>query len=105
MGRTVERQRELLQQLRSSLVGAKHTLPFTIYNNNTIEALLKAQPESIAELEAVKGFPKNGKRVKGFGEAIVRIFTETDKLDGFDLYVNKEGLEVKTKVKKSNVFS
>lgn len=77
---SISKQRRLLMGLRSSLVGKEHTLPFTIYNDETIELLLQAQPQSLEELSQVKGFPKDGKRVKGFGESIVKIFTDTNNI-------------------------
>jgi len=76
-----ERQRQLLLELRSELTGKMHTLPFTIYNDEAIEELLRAQPKSVGELAGIKGFPKNGKRVKGFGEAVATIFRDTDRID------------------------
>ena len=50
------KQRELLVALRAKLIGTKHTLPFTIYSDETIEDLLKAQPATLEELTKVKGF-------------------------------------------------
>ncbi len=67
-------QRQLLEELRSQLVGDLHTQPFTIYTDETIEDLLKAQPTSLEELSKVKGFPRDGKRIKQFGASIVAIF-------------------------------
>ena len=104
MSNSISKQRELLIELRSALVGSNHTLPFTIYNDDTIEDLLKAQPKSLDELVKVKGFPKNGKRVKGFGESIVEIFKGTNNIEGFNIKINKDKLEVSTKIKKSSVF-
>lgn len=71
---TKSEQRQELIELRHKLIGVLHTQPHTIYNNETIEALLNAQPMSIEELTKVKGFPANGKRVKTFGKAVVAIF-------------------------------
>lgn len=78
MSNRIAKQRQLLLDLRAQMVSALHALPYTIYKDSDIENLLKAQPKSLAELSAVKGFPKQGKRVKGFGESIVKIFTDTD---------------------------
>ena len=49
-------QEEQLLQLRSQLVGVLHTQPASVYPDETIEALLDAQPKSIGELPKVKGF-------------------------------------------------
>ncbi len=72
-------QEEQLLQLRSQLVGVLHTQPASVYPDETIEALLDAQPKSIGELTKVKGFPAGGKRVKTFGELVVGIFNPSVK--------------------------
>lgn len=102
----VATQRELLISLRSALVGSGHTLPFTIYTDETIEDLLTAQPKTIEQLSAVKGFPKDGKRVKGFGEHIIRIFTEPERIASVTISTNPgaNGLEVKTNLRSLDVF-
>jgi ribonuclease D len=97
-------QRRLLVDLRSKLVGANHTLPFTIYNDDTIEELLKAQPTSMEELTQVKGFPAEGKRVKGFGESIVRIFTETEKIISMKVDTTESELIVGVELKPMSIF-
>lgn len=67
-------QREQLIELRHQLIGVLHTQPHTIYNNETIEKLLEVQPKSLDELATVKGFPRDGKRIKCFGKAVIAIF-------------------------------
>lgn len=89
-----EKQRQMLLDLRSQLVGKLHTQPFTIYNDATIEALLDAQPKTIKELSRVKGFPENGKRVKGFGETVIKIFTDCASIDSFEISGEGEELSV-----------
>lgn len=79
----IAKQRKLLLQLRSELVGHMHTQPFTIYDDVTIERLLEAQPKSLEELANVKGFPKDGKRIRGFGNSVIDIFTKCDRITGF----------------------
>lgn len=96
------REKELLINLRSKLVGEKHTLPYTIYTDDTIEELLKVRPKSIEELSKVKGFPAKGKRVKGFGEAVVAIFTS--EIKDFKLEIKDGKPEVTTVLKKMKVF-
>ena len=81
--------RELLLKLRSMLVGKMHVQPYIIYDDDTIERLLDAQPKSLEDLKKVKGFPDTGKRFKGFGLQIVAIFTKPDTIEDFD--VTKSG--------------
>lgn len=99
-----EKQRKLLQDLRGNLVGALHTQPFTIYNDETIEELLKVQPRSIEELCTVKGFPKDGKRVKNFGESIIAIFTDTDSISDFKIIGESENHFSVNTIKKIKAF-
>lgn len=98
------KQRQLLLDLRSQMVSALHTYPYTIYKDSDIENLLKAQPKSIAELGAVKGFPKQGKRVKGFGESIVKIFTDTDNCETTKIKTNTNGDVEISVCEKMNAF-
>ena len=100
----MEKQRELLKLLRSRLTGSEHTLPFTIFKDSEIESLLKAQPKTIEQLSKVKGFPAGGKRVKGYGDAIIAIFKGADITD-FGLKGTGEDVKVTTTIKKSAVFN
>lgn len=99
-----DKQKNLLLSLRSMLVGKLHTQPFTIYPDAVIEDLLDAQPKTLEELSQVKGFPKSGKRIQGFGEAVVAIFKDCDRIENFE--VNTDGNEaiVGTKLRKLSVF-
>lgn len=100
-----KKQKELLLQLRSMLVGKLHTQPFTIYNDETIEHLLDAQPKTLKELSMVKGFPENGKRIKGFGDAIIAIFSNCNKIDSFQVTGDsEEDISIGTKLKKIEAF-
>lgn len=96
------RERDLLLELRSKLVGSMHVQPFTIYNDATIEELLRARPKSIDELSRVKGFPKDGKRISGFGDAIIAIFSGKQ-IQSFEVS-NDNGFSVETKLKKMEAF-
>ena len=99
------KQRQLLIELRSVLIAKKATLPYCIYTDETIEDLLDAQPKTIAELAKIKGFPEKGKRVKGFGEAVVAIFRDTDKIDSFDLEEGENSdVSVGTHLKRLSAF-
>lgn len=100
----IEKQRKLLVELRRKLVGKRHTLPYTIYRDEDIDSLIKAQPHTIEELEEVKGFPKGGLRIKGFGTAILEVFNNTNKVVGVDFNVNGGVPEVTIKLKKMQIF-
>lgn len=101
---TRAQEREALVHLREQLIGELHTLPYTIYDDATMEALLDARPQSIEALTQVKGFPEKGKRVKGFGEAVVKIFTELDRLEEIGVKNNGGNIEVVTKLQPMNCF-
>lgn len=73
-----ERQRQLLLELRSKLVGTMHVQPYIVYDDDTIELLLKKQPKTLDELKQIKGFPEKGKRFKGFGLSVCAIFNDKD---------------------------
>ena len=106
---TKSEQRQLLIDLRSELLSnkaketGKSTMPYCIYTDETIENLLKAQPKTIKELTSVKGFPAEGKRVKGFGEAIIAIFNGK-KIQSFNLKRVGDKIEVTTKLKSVTSF-
>ena len=99
-----QKQEDLLLDLRSKLVGAMHVQPFTIYTDATIDALIEAQPTSIEQLSQVKGFPSDGKRVKGFGEAIIAIFNDTNHIDSINVEGTAGKLEVSTVLKRMSAF-
>lgn len=90
--------------LRERLIGELHTLPYTIYSDETIEDLLDARPQSIEELVQVKGFPETGKRVKGFGEAVVQIFVGLEKIKEFEVKENNGKFEVITELHDMSIF-
>lgn len=99
------KQRQLLIELRSVLIAKKATLPYCIYTDKTIEDLLDAQPKTIADLAKVKGFPEKGKRVEGFGEAVVAIFVDTDQIDSFELEEGENSdISVGTCLKRLSAF-
>lgn len=99
-----EQQRALLLKLRSKLVGKNRTLPYTIYTDRNIGDLLKAQPKSLAELAKIKGFPETGVRFKGFGEAIVGIFTGVEKIESIEVTEKNGDFIFETKLKRMNIF-
>lgn len=98
------KQKELLLQLRSQLVGEMHVQPFTIYNDDTIELLLDAQPKTIGELSKVKGFPAEGKRVRGFGEAVIAIFKDANKIEKIAITGGSKDISVGVSLKPMEIF-
>lgn len=100
----IEKQRGLLVNLRRKLVGQRHTLPYTIYRDEDIESLLTAQPHTIEDLEKVKGFPKDGLRIKGFGKSILEVFNNTNKVVDIDLKVSDGVPEITVKLKRMQLF-
>lgn len=98
------KQRKLLKDLRSKLVGANKTLPYTIYRDKDIEALLKAQPKTLEDLGKIKGFPFDGIRHKNYGESILKVFTDPDSIATFELDTSKPEPVIKTVARKVYAF-
>jgi ribonuclease D len=98
------KEKELLIELRSQLVGKLHTQPFTIYTDSTIDELLKARPKTLEELASVKGFPADGKRIKGFGEAIIEIFKNTNRIEKIEITGDSSNVSVGTVLSPMNAF-
>jgi HRDC domain. len=99
-----DKQKQLLLELRSQLTGMLHTQPFTIYDDATIERLLDAQPKTIKELAEVKGFPVNGKRINGFGESVIAIFSKTDRIKKIVVKGSAGSPSINTEMKEMSVF-
>lgn len=68
--------REQLIELRKAIAQKNGQATYLVYNDSELEVLLQKQPKTIEELAAIKGFPKNGKRVAAYGNALVSIFNE-----------------------------
>ena len=100
----IEKQRTLLKELRSKLVGSQRTLPYTVYRDKDIEALLKAQPMTLEELGKVKGFPADGKRFTNYGNSILAVFKNPDSINSFSLDLSKSVPEIRVEAKKVNAF-
>lgn len=97
--------RELLKKLRGHLAYAKQCEPFKIFRNVEFEALMEKQPKTIEELSEIKGFPKDGKRVTCWGEAIVKIFAEPEQIKDFEVTLDAEGFPISSIVlKKMELF-
>ena len=100
-----EKQKKLLLELRSKLVGKLHVQPYIIYGDETVELLLNKQPKTIEELSKVKGFPPKGKRVAGFGESVIAIFQDAEKISEIEITDTNKGITVGVQTKKMGCFS
>ena len=101
----MNKQEELLRKLRGHLAYAKQVKPYVIFKDEELLEILKKQPKSLDELSTIKGFPRDGKRVEKWGQSIVDIFVQTDKVDDFELKMDKDGEPIaKTKLKRMSLF-
>lgn len=66
----MDQERELLKKMCGHMAYKKGVEPYVIFNDENLEALLEARPQSIEELGKVKGFPTDGARVAKWGQAI-----------------------------------
>lgn len=98
------KQRKLLKDLRSKLVGTNKTLPYTIYRDKDIEALLKAQPKTLEDLGKIKGFPIDGVRHKNYGESILKVFIDPNSISTFELDTSRPKPVIKTVARKVHAF-
>ncbi|GAA0101698.1 hypothetical protein UT300012_24130 [Paraclostridium bifermentans] len=97
--------KELLCKLRGHLAFKKQVKPYVIFKDVELERLLEVQPTTLEELATIKGFPRDGKRVTGFGKSIIDIFTRTDKIEDFSVKLDKDGDPVsETKLKRMSLF-
>ena len=86
--------RKNLLLLRSKLAFSNTTGHSWQFSDVELERLLKAQPRTLDELGAIKGFPRDGKRVKAYGKLIIDIFNNSEYID-FDVKQNGTELNVK----------
>lgn len=100
-----DEQRKALTLLRNRLCGEKHVLPYIIYTEQCIDELIKAQPKDLAELGKVKGFPKDGARIKNYGRAILYALWDSSTVKDFKIKPDKDGyLQVETEMKEMTIF-
>ncbi len=76
-------EKELLEKLRGHLAYSKQCAPYLIFRDEELKLLLQHRPQNLEELSKLKGFPKDGKRVAGWGSSIVDIFTRAEKIADF----------------------
>lgn len=84
-------EKELLLKLRGHMAYKKGVEPFRVFRNVELDLLLEKQPKTIAELTQIKGFPAGGKRVLGYGNAIISIFNKPEEIKDFDVKLDKDG--------------
>lgn len=98
-------ERELLKKLRGYLAYKKGVEPFRVFRDVELELLLEARPKSIQELTKIKGFPAEGKRVLGYGEAIISIFNKPSEIKDFKINLDKDGEPTaRIVLKEMNIF-
>lgn len=97
---------ELLRKLRGHLAYAKQVKPYVIFKDEELKLILDIKPKTLASLATIKGFPKEGKRVEKWGQSIVDIFNKADKIEDFEVKLDKSGEPVaKTQLKRMNLFA
>jgi ribonuclease D len=101
----MNKQEELLRKLRGHLAYKKGVEPYVIFKDSELYEVLYVKPKTLEDLAKIKGFPAKGKRVAGWGQAIVDIFTTPDAIEDFDVKLDSSGEPVATTVmKKMNLF-
>lgn len=98
--------KQKLLDLRSKLAYASKREHSWSFSDRELRDLLLKKPKTMEELTSIKGFPKNGKRVNSFGKQILEIFNSPDRIQDFNIHVDKQGnLEVTTVLTRSNSFT
>lgn len=95
--------KEKLLKLRSNLAYATKNNHSWSFSDEELSRLLKAKPKTLDELGKIKGFPRDGKRVKSYGKSIIDIFNCKDVKD-FKVEVKGDKVSVTSEMKKSNAF-
>lgn len=96
---------ELLRKLRGRLAYCKQVKPYMIFRDVELEELLKVQPKSLEQLATIKGFPIDGKRVQGYGQSIIDIFTRANQIEDFEVQLDRNNEPIsQTKMIKMNLF-
>ena len=84
-------QEKLLRKLRGHMAYKKQVEPFRVFRDIELNLLLEKEPKDIESLTQIKGFPANGARVKGYGEAIIAIFNNTSRVKSFSVKLDANG--------------
>lgn len=100
-----EKERSLLKKLRGHLAFKHHCAPYAIFKDEQLEMLLEVRPKTLEELAGQRGFPLYGRRVGGYGEAIVAVFNRSDQIEDFEFAQYSDGQPViKLKIKNMDIF-
>lgn len=95
----------LLRKLRGHLAYKKQVEPYKIFRDLELKLLLKIEPKTLEELAKIKGFPIKGKRVNCWGQSIIDIFNEPEKIENFEIELDTSGFPVsRTVLKKMEIF-
>lgn len=94
-----------LRKLRGRLAYSKQCEPYKIFRDVELNLLLSEKPRTIENLSKIKGFPKTGKRVQNYGQAIIDCFNRPESIEDFDVKLDASGEPVaNTVLKKMNLF-
>lgn len=96
-------EKEALLALRSELSYKTKNNHSYSFSNEELNRLLSERPTTLEDLGKIKGFPKNGKRIKAFGQQIVDIFNGVC-ISKFNVRVCGDEVKAETILKKSNAF-
>lgn len=100
-----KKQEKLLNEYRSQMSRDKHIKVFKVFTSENIKDVLDAQPHSLEELSRVKGFPKGGKRIQQYGEAIVDIITRCNEIENIHVHAATDGSpKMEMTLKQMNLF-
>ena len=98
-------QHDLLLKLRNRLCAARHVEPFKIFTESNIAAVIEAQPHTLEELGRVKGFPADGRRIKCYVEAILKIMNAPGTINDFRVTGSGDDSKVVTELKCMECFN
>lgn len=96
-------EKQQLLELRRQVAKKSGQATYLVPNDKEIEMLLKVRPKNIEELTSIKGFPKTGKRVAAYGQAIIDIFTKG--ISSISVTGSGEDLVTRTTLRSSSIFS
>lgn len=102
---TKNKQRELLNSFRSQMSREKRIKVFKVFTSKNIEDIIEAQPQTIEQLSKIKGFPLDGMRIRGYGEAIINIIKNTDRVSEISVDTDANGeIAIQTSMEKLGIF-
>lgn len=96
------KEKEMLLKLRSEVAKKSGQSTYLVPNDKEIEMLLKVRPKNIEELTALKGFPKTGKRVAAYGQAVIDIFTK--KVSKIEISGQGESMSARAGLESTSIF-